>query len=195
MDGPQRHPDDRGPGLDVQAQGRRGRDVVHDRADGPDRPRGRLGGAPAPEVLQGRQALPAVRGHLADPAPGHPADADRRAPQGSRGGGGGRGPGEWGWGRQRRGRGACRGDRLRTTIIEEGPGPCGWTRCDEKCIYTKRFSSHPDDRPAPRPVAALDERRSGTSRLTWRAPCPRSPLRTASRSTSIARSATASATV
>ena len=38
LDGPQRHADDRRPGLDVEAQGRRRDDVGHDHADGPRRP-------------------------------------------------------------------------------------------------------------------------------------------------------------
>src|SRR3712207_7369767 len=39
VDGPQRRADDRRPGLDVQAQGRRRRDVGDDDADGPRRDR------------------------------------------------------------------------------------------------------------------------------------------------------------
>ena len=39
LDGPQRRPDDRRPGLDVEAQGRRRGDVGDDDADGPGRPR------------------------------------------------------------------------------------------------------------------------------------------------------------
>ena len=38
LDGPQRRPDDRRPGLDVEAQGRRRDDVGDDDADGPGRP-------------------------------------------------------------------------------------------------------------------------------------------------------------
>ena len=63
VDGPQRRPDDRRPGLDVEAEGRRRGDVGHDHADGPRRPVRPDHGLPAREVVQGRQDLPALRGH------------------------------------------------------------------------------------------------------------------------------------
>src|SRR5438132_151521 len=44
MDGPQRRPDDRRPGLDVEAQGRRRGDVGHDDSDGPRRAGGAVDG-------------------------------------------------------------------------------------------------------------------------------------------------------
>ena len=77
-------PDDRRPGLDVEAQGRRRDDVGDDDADGPGRPRRLEHRLPAGEVLPRRQDLPAVRGHGRDPAHGHLPHAGpriRRAPR------------------------------------------------------------------------------------------------------------------
>ena len=45
VDGAQRRPDDRRPGVDVEAEGRRRRDVGDDRVDGPRRPGGAVDGA------------------------------------------------------------------------------------------------------------------------------------------------------
>ena len=84
LDGPQRRADERRPGLDVEAEGRRRGDVGDDDADGPGRPRRLEHRVPAGEVLPRREDLPAVRGHGRDPADGHLADAGariRRAPR------------------------------------------------------------------------------------------------------------------
>ena len=80
LDGPQRHADDRRPGLDVEAQGRRRRDVGDHHADGPGRPLRPDDRLPAREVLPRRQDLPAVRGHGPGAAAGHLAHAARRLP-------------------------------------------------------------------------------------------------------------------
>ncbi len=68
LDGPQRHPDDRRPGLDVEAEGGRRGDVGHDHADGPRRPVRAEHGLPAREVVPGREDLPDLRGHGPGPA-------------------------------------------------------------------------------------------------------------------------------
>ena len=77
VDGPQRHADDRRPGLDVEAQGRRRDDVGDADADGPGRPVRADHGLPAGEMVPRREDLPAVRGHGPGPAPGDLEDAGR----------------------------------------------------------------------------------------------------------------------
>ncbi len=75
LDGPQRHPDARWPGLDVEAQGRRRDDVGDDDPDGPRRALRLERRLPVGEVVPRRQDLPAVRGDGGDPANGYLADA------------------------------------------------------------------------------------------------------------------------
>ena len=80
LDGTQRIADDRRPGLDVQAEGRRRGDVGDHHPDGPGRPVRPDQGLPAREVLPRRQDLPAVRGHGPGSAARDRAHAARRLP-------------------------------------------------------------------------------------------------------------------
>ena len=67
-----------GPGLDVEAEGRRRDDVGDDHADGPRRPLRAVHRVPAREVVPRRQDLPAVRGHRPGAAPRDLAHAGAR---------------------------------------------------------------------------------------------------------------------
>ena len=138
LDGTQRHADDRGPGLDVQAQGRRHGDVGHHDPHGPRGPVRADHRLPAREVVPRRQDLPALRGHGPGAAARDLAHAARRLPAAHRGGhdgavtGAGRRPGAGSPSRRRRsprsaaGRRIGHGGAVRPRTRSCGaPGPAG----------------------------------------------------------------------
>ena len=111
LDGPQRHPDDRRPGLDVEAEGGRRGDVGHDHADGPRRARSRRprtarsrSGSATPRSTRSSRARPRCSGWSSRACSARPTRAAARGVRGRDGG------------RRQAGRG-------RRGVSETAPGP------------------------------------------------------------------------